>query len=62
MIHYSCDRCKRLIDTEEELRYSVKLEVSAAMEPVAAEDFEDDRGRLQSHPRRPAPLRRSLPA
>ena len=46
MIHYSCDRCKRLIDTEEELRYSVKLEVSAAMEPIAADDFEDDRDHL----------------
>ena len=34
MIHFSCDRCKRMIDPEDELRYVVKLEVSAAMEPL----------------------------
>jgi hypothetical protein len=46
MIHYSCDRCKRLIDTEEELRYTVKLEVCAAMEPAAADELQDDRDHL----------------
>lgn len=46
MIHFSCDRCKRMIDPEDELRYVVKLEVCAAMEPVDAADLEDDRDHL----------------
>ena len=46
MIHYSCDRCKRIIDSEEDLRYVVKLEVHAAMEPVEVDEFEDDRDHL----------------
>ena len=46
MIHYSCDRCKRIIKTEEELRYVVKLEVQAAMEPLEVDEFEDDRDHL----------------
>ena len=29
MIHYSCDRCKRLIETDDELRYVVRFEVQA---------------------------------
>jgi hypothetical protein len=32
MIHYTCDRCKREIDPEQELRYVVKLEIQAAMQ------------------------------
>ncbi len=46
MIHYSCDRCKRIINPEEELRYVVKLEVEAAMEPLDVDEFEDDRDHL----------------
>jgi hypothetical protein len=46
MIHYSCDRCKRAINTEEDLRYVVRLEVHAAMEPVEVDEFEDDRDHL----------------
>ncbi len=46
MIHYSCDRCKRIIDSEEDLRYVVKLEVQAAMEPLEVDEFEDDRDHL----------------
>jgi hypothetical protein len=46
MIHYSCDRCKRIINPEEDLRYVVKLEVEAAMEPVEVDEFEDDRDHL----------------
>ncbi|MFO7904428.1 MAG: hypothetical protein ACQESR_19370 [Planctomycetota bacterium] len=46
MIHYSCDRCKRTIDPEEDLRYVVKLEVQAAMEPLEVDEFEDDRDHL----------------
>lgn len=46
MIHYSCDRCRRVIDPEMELRYVVKLEVQAAMEPAEIDEFEDDRDHL----------------
>ncbi len=46
MIHYSCDRCKRTIDPEVDLRYVVKLETYAAMEPIEVADFEDDRDHL----------------
>ncbi|HEX3999001.1 MAG TPA: hypothetical protein VHX65_10655 [Pirellulales bacterium] len=51
MIHYSCDLCKRLIDPEEDLRYVVKIEVFAAVDPVdgdqSAGNHEDDRDHLQ---------------
>jgi hypothetical protein len=45
MIHHSCDLCKRLIDSEEDLRYVVKIEVYAALDPLAA-DEDDDRDNL----------------
>ncbi len=46
MIHYTCDCCKRRIDTEDELRYIVRLEVYAALDPLG-EESEDDRDHLQ---------------
>lgn len=46
MIHYTCDDCKREIDPAEELRYVVKMEVYAAMEPVEIDDVEEDRDHL----------------
>ncbi|MEQ8787064.1 MAG: hypothetical protein RIC55_12220 [Pirellulaceae bacterium] len=46
MIHYSCDRCKRELDPEEDLRYVVRLEVCAMMEPLDVDDIEDDRDHL----------------
>ena len=46
MIHYSCDRCKRVLDPEQDLRYVVKLEVHAAMEPLDVDEDEDDRDHL----------------
>jgi hypothetical protein len=46
MIHYTCDLCKRAIDPQEDLRYVVKIEISAAFDPVVGED-EDDRDHLQ---------------
>jgi hypothetical protein len=46
MIHYSCDRCRRPLDPEEDLRYVVKIEIQAAMEPLQADDLEDDRDHL----------------
>ena len=33
MIHHSCDLCKRLIDTDQDVRYVVKMEVYAALDP-----------------------------
>jgi len=46
MIHYTCDLCKRELDPREDLRYVVKIEISAAFDPVA-EDDEDDRDHLE---------------
>lgn len=30
MIHYTCDRCHRPIDVTQEIRYTVRIEVTAA--------------------------------
>lgn len=46
MIHYSCDRCKRVIESEEELRYVVRMEVRAAFDGASDEDDQDDRDHL----------------
>ncbi len=46
MIHHSCDLCKRLIDSEQDVRYAVKIEVYAALDP-ANEEPDDDRDGLQ---------------
>jgi hypothetical protein len=47
MIHHSCDRCKRMIDVEEELRYSVHLEVKAVFGThEGVEEEEDDSDHL----------------
>jgi hypothetical protein len=46
MIHYTCDFCKRAIDPDEDLRYVVKIEISAAFDPTVA-DEDDDRDHLQ---------------
>lgn len=32
MIHYTCDRCKRQIDTSEQTRYVVQIEIQSAIE------------------------------
>lgn len=45
MIHHSCDLCKRLIDTEQDMRYVVKMEVYAALDPTM-EEADDDRDGL----------------
>ncbi len=47
MLHYSCDLCKRPLDSANELRYVVKLEVYAAFDPLQVDDAEDDRDNLQ---------------
>lgn len=34
MIHYTCDRCRRRIDTDSEVRYSVEIEMKAVFEDL----------------------------
>lgn len=46
MIHYSCDRCRRSIDSENDLRYVVRIEVEAVMDPLQEHDCQDDRDHL----------------
>ena len=46
MIHYSCDRCKRPLDSSEDVRYAVTMEVQAVMDPLAGDEIEDDRDHL----------------
>ncbi len=47
MIRYCCDLCKRELDQDEEIRYVVKIEVSAAFDPQVVDEDEDDRDHLQ---------------
>lgn len=42
MIHYSCDRCKREINPDAELRYVVYVEVRPVLETEVSDNFEDD--------------------
>jgi hypothetical protein len=46
MIHYSCDRCKRTLDPEDDLRYVVRIEVEAVMDPLHEHEPADDRDHL----------------
>ena len=46
MIHYTCDCCKRRINAADELRYIVRLEVYAALDPLE-DEADDDRDHLQ---------------
>ena len=47
MIRYSCDRCKRTLDPDQDMRYVVKIEAQAALEaPPDADDDEGDRDHL----------------
>lgn len=41
MIRYSCDVCKRNLNPESDLRYVVKMEIIAALDPEVSEDAED---------------------
>lgn len=45
MIHYSCDRCKRAIEPDEELRYSVSIKIEVALDSTEFE-ADDDRDHL----------------
>ena len=42
MLHYSCDLCKRPLDSENDLRYVVKVEVYAAFDPLEIDDDTDN--------------------
>lgn len=42
MIQYSCDFCKRPLDSDDDLRYVVKMEVYAALDPVEIDDDTDN--------------------
>jgi len=46
MIRYSCDLCGRNLDPQNDLRYVVKMEIFAALDPVATEE-DGDRDHLQ---------------
>lgn len=46
MIHYSCDLCKRPLDAERDLRYVVKMEVYASLDPMD-DGLDDDQDHLQ---------------
>ena len=46
MIHFTCDRCKRVIDSEQELRYIVRMEIEAVMDPAHDDQPQDDRDHL----------------
>lgn len=46
MIHFSCDRCQRLIETEDEMRYVVRLEIEARFGDGVFSDQEEDRDHL----------------
>ena len=45
MIHFTCDCCKRPIDSENGVRYIVRLEVYASLDP-AEDELNDDRDHL----------------
>jgi hypothetical protein len=46
MIHFTCDRCKRVIDSELEMRYVVRMEIEAVMDPIHEQEPQDDRDHL----------------
>ena len=41
MIHYSCDRCQRRIDSLEEIRYIVRIEIQATIDSAEPADEGD---------------------
>jgi len=45
VINYTCDGCKRPIDSENSMRYIVRLEVYASLDPIE-EDLSEDRDHL----------------
>ena len=47
MIHYCCDICQRAIDSENDLRYVVRMEVYAALDSSADNEDAGDRDHLE---------------
>ena len=47
MLHYSCDRCQRMIDANCESRYVVRIEIDWVLEPQVIEPCEEDRDYLE---------------
>jgi len=47
MIRYSCDLCNRELHPDADLRYVVKMEVYAALDPPLSNETDDDRDHLQ---------------
>jgi hypothetical protein len=45
MIQYCCDRCKRVLDSTDELRYVVRIEIEAKFDGLCGES-EDERDHL----------------
>jgi len=41
MIHYSCDRCKREINPDQDLRYILRMEIEAADDQMPGEVVDD---------------------
>ncbi|MDA0658283.1 MAG: hypothetical protein O2931_04990 [Planctomycetota bacterium] len=46
MIHYSCDRCSRPLDPQDDVRYCVQIETRAVMDSVGLHDDGSDRDHL----------------
>ena len=46
MIHYTCDRCKCEINPEEELRYSVQVEIKAVFDTTNHQVDDNDTDHL----------------
>ncbi len=46
MIHHTCDRCKREIDPESDMRYVIRIEIEAAIDDLD-EDFESSVDHLE---------------
>lgn len=42
MLHCSCDRCHRIIHTETEIRYIVRLQAHASVEGPGCSSLDDD--------------------
>lgn len=45
MIHHSCDRCQKIIDPRDDIRYVVRIEVQASIDPVD-QQYDQDRDHL----------------
>ncbi len=46
MIHYTCDGCRQKLHPEDDLRYIVKMEVYASLDPME-DGLDTDRDHLQ---------------